>query len=249
MNTSPCTLRRLTALSLTLILGAGLAMAQEGFKGGGKVFTRKVKKAHSTKRPAPARIPPKAIEANNRGDAHFDAGRYDDAIAAYQQAINLYPRYAEAYLNLGDALKELKRYDEAVNAYQEAIKLNPNNGDAYNGLSDTYEALGRRSEAADAQRRASASFTSGGVLNEKALSLPAPDYPPVAKSVRASGTVIVQVLVDETGQVIRAQTISGHPLLLAAAVKAASEAVFSPTMLDGQPVKVSGTIIYKFVLP
>ena len=69
-----------------------------------------------------------------------------------------------------------------------------------------------------------------------------------ARAAHVSGTVIVQVLIDETGQVIRANAISGHPLLLAAAVKAASEALFSPFTLSGQPVKVSGTIVYNFSL-
>lgn len=239
---------RLAGPGLSLLLVAGLVPAQEGFKGGGTVFTRTVKKAHSVKRPAAARIPPKASEANNRGDAHFDAGRYEDAVTAYQEAIRLYPRFVDAFLNLGDALKELKRYDEAVNAYKEVVKLNPKNGDAYIGLSDAYEALGRKAEADEAQRSAKATFASGGVLNGKAISLPKPAYPPVARAAHVSGTVIVQVLIDETGQVIRANAISGHPLLLAAAVKAASEALFSPFTLSGQPVKVSGTIVYNFSL-
>jgi TonB family protein len=240
--------RRLATPALTLLLIAGLAPAQEGFKGGGTVFTRTVKKAHSAKRPAAARIPPRASEANNRGDAHFDAGRYEDAVTAYQEAIKLFPRFVDALVNLGDALRELKRYDEAVNAYKQVVKLSPKNGDAYIGLSDAYEALGRRAEADEAQRSANATFASGGVLNGKAISLPKPAYPPIARAAHASGTVIVQVLIDETGQVIRAHAISGHPLLQAAAVKAASEAVFSPFTLSGQPVKVSGTIAYNFAL-
>ena len=87
---------------------------------------------------------------------------------------------------------------------------------------------------------------SGGVLNGKAISLPKPPYPPIAKAARASGTVVVQVTIDESGKVISASAISGHPLLKAAAVQAAFSARFSPTMLSGQPVKVTGTINYNF---
>jgi len=87
---------------------------------------------------------------------------------------------------------------------------------------------------------------SGGVLNGKAISLPKPPYPPVAKAAKASGTVIIQVLVDENGNVVSATAVSGHPLLQAAAAAAARSAKFSPTKLSGQPVKVSGIIIYKF---
>lgn len=88
---------------------------------------------------------------------------------------------------------------------------------------------------------------SGGVLNGKAISLPKPPYPPAARAVRASGAVSVQVLIDETGRVVSASAASGHPLLQAAAVSAARQARFSPTMLSGQPVKVSGIITYNFV--
>jgi len=88
---------------------------------------------------------------------------------------------------------------------------------------------------------------SGGVLNGKATSLPKPAYPAAAKAVRAGGAVSVQVLISETGSVISASAVSGHPLLRAAAEGAARGARFSPTMLSGQAVKVSGVITYNFV--
>jgi TonB family protein len=86
----------------------------------------------------------------------------------------------------------------------------------------------------------------GGVLNGKAISLPKPPYPPAARAVKASGAVTVQVLIDEAGNVISAEAVSGHPLLRAASVEAARSAQFSPTRLSGQPVKVSGVITYNF---
>src|SRR5688572_28557190 len=88
---------------------------------------------------------------------------------------------------------------------------------------------------------------SGGVLNGKAISLPKPPYPPAARAVGASGAVSVQVLIDENGNVVSANAVTGHPLLRAAAVSAARSARFSPTVLSGQPVKVSGIITYNFV--
>ncbi|HYV10116.1 MAG TPA: TonB family protein [Pyrinomonadaceae bacterium] len=88
---------------------------------------------------------------------------------------------------------------------------------------------------------------SGGVLNGKAISLPKPAYPPIARAAHASGTVVVQVTIDENGNVIAAHAVSGHPLLQGAAVGAARQAKFSPTKLSGQPVKVTGVIQYNFV--
>ncbi|PYS79235.1 MAG: hypothetical protein DMF67_01135 [Acidobacteria bacterium] len=86
------------------------------------------------------------------------------------------------------------------------------------------------------------------VLNDKALKMPQPAYPPIAKAARTQGKVVVQVVVDEDGDVISASAVSGHPLLQQAAVVAARQAKFSPTLLSGQPVKVSGWLTYNFVL-
>lgn len=89
---------------------------------------------------------------------------------------------------------------------------------------------------------------SGGVLNGKAVRLVQPAYPAIAKAAHASGQVTVQVLVDEEGNVVSATAISGHPLLRSPAAAAARQSKFSPTLLSGQPVKVSGMVIYNFVL-
>jgi periplasmic protein TonB len=86
------------------------------------------------------------------------------------------------------------------------------------------------------------------VLNSRALELPKPVYPAMAKQIRLSGTVNVQVLIDETGKVIQAKA-TGHPLLIVEAQRAAMRARFSPTTIGDQPVKVSGVITYNFVMP
>lgn len=89
---------------------------------------------------------------------------------------------------------------------------------------------------------------SGGVLNGKAKFLPKPDYPPAARAVRASGAVTVQVTVDEKGNVTFATPVSGHPLLRPTALLAAYETKFSPTMLSGKAVKVTGVLMFNFTL-
>jgi len=87
----------------------------------------------------------------------------------------------------------------------------------------------------------------GGILNGKAILLPDPGYPPAALAVKAEGIVAVRVTIDENGDVVSAKAVSGHPLLQSAAVSAAREAKFSPTLLNGSPVRVSGVITYNFV--
>ena len=86
------------------------------------------------------------------------------------------------------------------------------------------------------------------VLTSKAINLPQPQYPQMAKLTHIQGAVTVQILVDEQGRVVSAQTVSGHPLLLLAAKEAALRARFTPTILSGTPVKVQGVITYNFVL-
>jgi TonB family protein len=90
---------------------------------------------------------------------------------------------------------------------------------------------------------------SGGVLNGKAVTLAKPAYPAAARAVGAQGAVNVKVMIDEEGNVISAEAVSGHPLLQTAAVQAAQQSKFHPTTLSGQLVKVTGVIVYNFVAP
>jgi periplasmic protein TonB len=86
------------------------------------------------------------------------------------------------------------------------------------------------------------------LISSKAIDKPAPPYPAIAKAAGVQGTVAVQIVIDEQGRVISAKAASGHPLLLNAAVQAAYRASFTPTVLGGQAVKVTGSITYNFVL-
>lgn len=89
---------------------------------------------------------------------------------------------------------------------------------------------------------------SKGVITSEAISLPAPLYPPMAKTMQLQGRVSIQVLIDETGRVISAHAVDGHPLFKQVSERAAYQARFSPTRLGDQAVKVSGVITYNFVL-
>jgi TonB family protein len=89
----------------------------------------------------------------------------------------------------------------------------------------------------------------GGVLNGNALSLPAPLYPDTARRMRTSGIVEVEVVIDESGKVVSAKAISGPSIFRENAVQAALRAKFTPSKLSGQPVKVTGKIIYNFRMP
>lgn len=87
----------------------------------------------------------------------------------------------------------------------------------------------------------------GGIVNGKAVSLPKPVYPAAAQAVKANGAVNVQVIIDEDGNIASASATSGHPLLRQVAEDAARKSTFTATTLSGQPVRVSGIIVYNFV--
>jgi len=85
-----------------------------------------------------------------------------------------------------------------------------------------------------------------GVLNSKVLNELAPTYPQKAKDQKVQGRVEVQFLVNEDGEVIFANPLSGPEELWAEAVKTSVSARFKPTTLSGKPVKITGRIILDF---
>jgi protein TonB len=79
----------------------------------------------------------------------------------------------------------------------------------------------------------------GNVKPPRLLSGPAPIYPILAKQSRIQGMVIIEAIIDEKGNVIEMHAISGHPLLIPAAMKAVSQRKYEPTILDGEATPVN----------
>jgi TonB family protein len=209
-----------------------------------------------------------------RGNAYKAKKMFDQALADYEKSLQLAEKDAHRSVALGEIAEvyvEQDKPDEALTKINEAISLNPNDYWNYRTRAKAYRKLGKNDLAEDDEQKAdsldsakngqtttstpsgipitsgNSKTISGGVLNGKAVSLPKPAYPQAARAVRASGAVNVQVTVDERGEVVSASAVSGHPLLRASAVQAARQAKFSPTLLSGKPVKVTGVIVYNFV--
>jgi TonB family protein len=89
---------------------------------------------------------------------------------------------------------------------------------------------------------------SEGVLQGSVIRRVPPAYPPIARSARVSGTVSVEVVIDESGNVIQATVVDGHPSLRQSALDAAKQWKFRPILLSGQPIKVVGVLIFNFRL-
>jgi periplasmic protein TonB len=73
-----------------------------------------------------------------------------------------------------------------------------------------------------------------------------PEYPPLALQARIHGTVVVDAIIDEHGNVVQARAISGHPLLIAPALKAVLQWKYEPTSLNGQPISVELQVLVNF---
>jgi protein TonB len=65
-----------------------------------------------------------------------------------------------------------------------------------------------------------------------------PEYPELARQAHISGTIVVDAVIDERGNVVQARVVSGHPLLIAAALRAVQQWKYEPTSLNGQPISV-----------
>ena len=83
----------------------------------------------------------------NEGTVFAQAGRYAEAIAAFDRVILLAPTYAGAYFNKGNALFQMGRAEEAIAVYDQAIQLAPNVADAYAAKGKALDWLGHKDEA------------------------------------------------------------------------------------------------------
>ncbi len=86
----------------------------------------------------------------------------------------------------------------------------------------------------------------GGIITGTAIDLKQPSKPIQARAMRVTELVVVEVLIDESGKVIRAGVVSGGPLFHADSLAAACGSTFKPVKLGGEPVRVSGMITYTF---
>jgi len=75
-----------------------------------------------------------------------------------------------------------------------------------------------------------------------------PVYPPLARQARIQGTVVLHAIIDKEGKVAQLEVISGHPLLVQAALDAVKQWRYKPTQLNGDPVEVDTTIQVTFTM-
>lgn len=75
-----------------------------------------------------------------------------------------------------------------------------------------------------------------------------PDYPPLARQVRIQGQVVLRAMISREGAIENVQVLSGHPMLIPAAVDAVRQWRYRPYVLNGEPVEVETRVTVNFVL-
>src|SRR5579864_6836392 len=75
-----------------------------------------------------------------------------------------------------------------------------------------------------------------------------PSYPPLARAARVQGDVVLTAVISPNGQIENLQLVSGHPMLVPAAITAVKQWQYKPYLLNGQPVEVETTITVIFSL-
>lgn len=97
---------------------------------------------------------PTPEELNKAGMEAYKAGRYPEAIEAYEQAIAAKPDYVPCYMNLSLAYAKKGRPDDAIRVSQKAVELAPANGSVRYGLGGAFNAKGLWNEAVSAFTKA-----------------------------------------------------------------------------------------------
>jgi len=77
---------------------------------------------------------------------------------------------------------------------------------------------------------------------------PQPVYPPIARSVRVQGPVVLRAIISREGTIENLQVLSGHPMLVKAALDAVRQWRYRPYMLNGEPVEVETQVTVNFLL-
>lgn len=87
---------------------------------------------------------------------------------------------------------------------------------------------------------------SQGVTQGMAINKPEPKYPKIALAARVTGVVLLKAVIGKDGEIKELQVISGHPLLVPAALDAVKQWRYRPYLLSGEPVEVETNITVTF---
>jgi TonB family protein len=157
-------------------------------------------------------------------------------------------------LRAGDVLTvdSLQKATQAVLAFDEHMTVNTARGDNENSYRIQIGTADARSAAMRTEVSANGTpgriKVGGNVQQARLVMQPKPVYPPAAKEARIQGVVKLDAVIGLDGTVRQLEVISGHPLLVPAALDAVKQWVYQQTLLNDNPVEVATQIDINFTL-
>ncbi len=208
----------------------------------------------------------------NLAFSQFLDKKYDESISAYLKAMELSEvksgkenkELFSPTLDLANAFSKNKNFEKADEYYLKSTKLalkhfgrgsleflkidflRSSNCERNKELDTAYNKA-RKELIPEQVDSNTAEIINAGVINGKAVYLAKPAYPAEAKANRLQGSFKVKVIIDEKGNIIYAKSDCGQGILGEASENAAYQSKFSPTILNGKPVKILGIVVYNFV--
>lgn len=193
----------------------------------------------------------------SRGLAYSARNRPDLAINDFNKAIELDAKHSSAYFNRGLFYEKSGETEKAIGDYEKVVSLDASNEPAKQNLQKLKTSLVKPEppktvSAPPVQVVASAPDPAGpamvnlGQINN-AIRLAVPVYPAMARQMNVQGRVIVQVNLDEEGDIISVKATSGPTTLRAASEEAARRSKFNPAKVGDRPAKSTGFVVFNFV--
>jgi TonB family protein len=182
-----------------------------------------------------------------RGKAHYNLKSYDLSIKDFDKALELDPKDSLAFFNRGASFEKLGDKKKAQEDYQKAVDLDSANEAAKSNLKRLIDEAA--AEAAKKAPTVAPEFINLGVISAaNATRMSPPMYPVIAQKSMIEGKVVVDLVLDETGNVVSAKAVSGHQMLRSSAEDAAKRSKFRPATYNDRPIRAKAEIIYNFTL-
>ncbi len=173
----------------------------------------------------------------------------DSGLRALQKALEINPQYddAMAYMNL--LIRERADLRDTTAECKQDV-----------AIADEWVQKALATKKAKAEQRSASGMApaappppqrikiSRDVVQRQLLRDVRPVYPELAKQARVQGIVQLNIVISKQGQVMDIKVISGHPLLITAAIEAVKQWEYNPTLLNGQPIEVATEVSVPFVL-
>ncbi|MGI9055147.1 MAG: TonB family protein [Pyrinomonadaceae bacterium] len=205
---------------------------------------------------------PKSVPAYfNRGRAFYFKRDFASAVESYSKVLELTPKDSVVYYTRGVSYEKLGDTKKASEDYQKAVELDENNAPAKENLKKIREAEQAKIQPPQPEPKkpeptpanpvtptenTPTIFRYGRIDSSQAIKMVTPVYPAFARNISAEGQVVVEVEIDEQGNVTSAKAASGHSLLRNSAEDAARRSKFKPAMINNKAVKATGQIVYIF---